>query len=428
MIRGALALAAGLSAAGAAGADPLLLEGHGGPVMDVTVAPDGQVATASFDNSVGLWNGTEPRWLEGHDAAVNAVAFLPGGGLASAADDFDVILWRDGAPSARLEGHAGKVMALAPEGERVASASWDGSARLWSAADGTLLQEFDGHDGPVNDVAFLDARTLLTASADGTVRVWDAATGTEARQIVTGGFGVNRMALAPDGAWLAYGTVDGTARVLDTATGDEIADLSAGRRPILALTVSPDGSHLAIGDGEGHILVARTGDWSVLHDFRATDRGPIWSLDFAPDGARLYAAGLDAAVHVWPLADLDAQDAMSTADAAFLTDPATVPNGERQFKRKCSVCHTLTGDGARRAGPTLAGLFGRPAGVIAGYPYSDALADSDVTWTAETVSALFEIGPAHYVPGTKMPMQRIAGAEDRADLIDYLRRETAPKE
>ena len=39
-------------------------------------------------------------------------------------------------------------------------------------------------------------------------------------------------------------------------------------------------------------------------------------------------------------------------------------NGERQFARKCSVCHTLKADGKRRAGPTLYGVFGRRAGTL----------------------------------------------------------------
>ena len=62
-----------LLAAPAAAADFRLLVGHGGPIMDVAISPQGQHAlTASFDNSVGLWslNGEDVTWLEGHEAAV----------------------------------------------------------------------------------------------------------------------------------------------------------------------------------------------------------------------------------------------------------------------------------------------------------------------------------------------------------------------
>ena len=55
-----------------------------------------------------------------------------------------------------------------------------------------------------------------------------------------------------------------------------------------------------------------------------------------------------------------------------------------------------------------------------GYRYSPALRGMDIVWTPETVSKLFELGPATYTPGTRMPEQTIGGAEDRAALIRFL--------
>ena len=110
---------------------------------------------------------------------------------------------------------------------------------------------------------------------------------------------------------------------------------------------------------------------------------------------------------------------------SFLEDPDSLPNGERQFKRKCSICHTLTEGSARKAGPSLHNLFGRRAGTVADYKYSETLEVSDIVWSADTINALFDIGPDHYIPGSKMPMQRIVKQQDRDDLIDYLRRATA---
>ena len=98
-----------------------------------------------------------------------------------------------------------------------------------------------------------------------------------------------------------------------------------------------------------------------------------------------------------------------------------MPNGERQFMRKCSICHALTPPPSRKAGPTLHGVFGRRAGTVPGYRYSDVLSGSDIIWSDDTIDQLFDLGPDHYIPGSKMPMQVIAGAEDRRDLVEFLR-------
>jgi cytochrome c len=61
---------------------------------------------------------------------------------------------------------------------------------------------------------------------------------------------------------------------------------------------------------------------------------------------------------------------------------------------------------------------------LAGYNFSEALKHLDIVWTGETVATLFEIGPATYTPGTKMPEQRIGAAEDRDALVKFLERAT----
>ena len=92
--------------------------------------------------------------------------------------------------------------------------------------------------------------------------------------------------------------------------------------------------------------------------------------------------------------------------------------------RACVACHTLKPGDGPRAGPSLAGLFGRRIATLPGYRFSAALEKLDIVWNAETVSKLFELGPATYTPGTKMPEQRIGSAEERAALVRFLERAT----
>ena len=426
------------------------LEGHGGPIKGVAVSPDGARAlTAGFDYSVGLWALSDARlarWLEGHGAAVNAVVFLPHSRRAlSAGDDGALILW-DLATGQRLRtfpGHRGKIVAveIAPDGRTAATSGWDRRAGLWDLAGDAPVRWLEGHEGSVNDAVFSrDGRALYTASEDGTIARWDVASGTLEGTIVRHGFGINVLALDEPAGWLAYGALDGAVHAVDLATGERLADLTADRRPILALEKSPDGSLLAAGDGQGYVTVIDTRNWSVVRDFRAAVRGPVWALAWTPDGSRLISAGLDDTAAIWPVAAPAETVEGVLADArphapgrppggaasGAAGNWAAMTNGERQFVRKCSVCHTLSPDGARRAGPTLYGLFGRRAGSVAGYRYSDALVDSGIVWNAATIDGLFGIGPDHYTPGSKMPMQRITEPQDRRDLIEFLAANTGP--
>jgi cytochrome c len=106
--------------------------------------------------------------------------------------------------------------------------------------------------------------------------------------------------------------------------------------------------------------------------------------------------------------------------AAYADDPGA------QVFRACVACHTLRAEDGVRAGPTLAGIFGRRIATAPGYDFSAALKKLDIVWTPETVSKLFEIGPTAYTPGTKMPEQTIGSAEDRAALVRFLEKATEP--
>ena len=414
-------LAVLLAAAGPLAAQEFTtLKGHGGPIMGIAISPEGQVATASFDNSVGLWSGRVPEWLEGHDAAVVALAYGPDGRLYSGGDDFALRVWGD-APR-ELGRHKGKVTAIAvsPDGGTVASGSWDGSIRLWQ---GESFEELDYPGAGVNALAFTaGGEALLAGTTHGVLWRYDLTGDGAPLPLVKHGFGINEV-IAGEG-WIAYGAVDGGTRVIDDE-GREIADFTLDRRPILSMAYHPGTDQIAVGDGQGYIMVLDSAAWQITRDFRATREGPVWALAFAPDGQTLYAGGLDDVAYAWPVDQLDSFDPAIDGERSFLRDADTMPNGERQFMRKCSICHALTAGPSRKAGPTLHGVFGRAAGTVPGYPYSDTLDGAGIVWSDDTIDALFDEGPDHYIPGSKMPMQVIAAPSDRADLIAFLKHATA---
>ncbi|PSL18720.1 c-type cytochrome [Shimia abyssi] len=422
-----LLLAPGLALAG----DFFTLEGHGGPIKGIAVSPSGdRILTASFDNSLGYWRDQAPSWLEAHEAAANTVRFVVDTVAVSAGDDFAVLLWDlQTGTATRLGAHKGKVISLrvSPDGKTIATASWDGTVGIWPLDGGK--PRFIPVASNVNDIAFLDGGAgLMTAAADGKIREWDVKTGAQKRLFLSNGFGVNTLVAHEKAGWLAFGAVDGVTRIVDIESAETIKDVTLDRRPILAMAASRDMRYLAIGDGEGYIMVLDTAEWAIHADFRATHRGPIWALEFAADGENIHAGGLDDAMFSWPLNGTRDAPRMVSQDRPFLNGSQNATNGERQFQRKCSICHTLTETSARRAGPTLMNVFGRPAGTVPDYFYSQTLTTSDIIWGPATIDALFDLGPDVYIKGTKMPVQRITSPQDRADLIDYLRRFSETKE
>jgi cytochrome c len=426
-----LALAAGLSGADAE------LRGHGGPVRAIDVSADGgTVISGSFDTTAIVWNGedgTAEKVLRLHEDSVNAVTLLPDGRMVTAGQDGRIALWgKDG--EARVIGrHEAPVAAIAvsPEGDAVASASWDGTARI-TPLDGGEPRIFEGHEGNVNAVAFLPDGRLVTAGYDMTLRIWPQAipdeveagspsgnaTEQEARAPKTLSLGVplNALAVAEDGTIVAAGG-DGLVRLFD-AEGEPLGEVKTVAAPVTALALSPDGKTIASATVEGSVWLIDRAERQVRLTLQGADN-PVWSLAFDPESGTLLAGGGDRVIREWDPATGEQLDEQPIEAAADYGDS----RGAEVFAA-CSACHTLSEDGGNRAGPTLHGIFGRPIASVPDYDYSEAFEEMDIVWTPETVAELFTVGPDHYTPGTKMPEQRIANPEDRAALIEFLKEKT----
>lgn len=102
----------------------------------------------------------------------------------------------------------------------------------------------------------------------------------------------------------------------------------------------------------------------------------------------------------------------SPNNSARIGDPKA---GEVIYAR-CLACHSLAYD---RTGPRHCGLFGRRAGSIKGFEYSDAMKRSQIIWNEKTLNR-FLANPMKMVPGTSMGYTGIADQQERADLIAYL--------
>jgi cytochrome c len=415
-----------LGALGLASAEAQL-RGHGGPVRALAVSADGITAlSGSFDTSAIRWSlqrNAAEQVLRFHDGAVNAVAILKDGRDVTAGEDARIGIWIQGSqkPDLVLEGHNGPIAALAVSVDEtmLASASWDRIVRLWPLAGGPP-RVLEGHRQSVNGVAFApDNNALVSAGYDSTVRIWPLKQSGPPR-VATLPTPLNAVAVMPDGEIVAAGA-DGKVYFL-SSTGEERGAVDASATPIVALATTDDGGRVAVVSVGGPVAIIDR----LVRKVARTLAGPglpAWSAAFLPDGRTLLTGGADGMIRRWDSETGQAIDPFSAGGpedplAGYADDPGAV------VFRACVACHTLKPDEGNRAGPTLHGIFGRRIASLPGYNFSDVLKHLDIVWTPETVAKLFEIGPASFTPGTKMPDQRIGAPGDRTALVEFLERAT----
>lgn len=402
------------------------LRGHGGPVRGVAVSADGRVAASgSFDETAIRWSLTRnaaEQVLRFHEGAVNAIAILRDGRTVTAGEDGRIAVWTPGRaePDTVWAEHKAPVVALAISADEatIASASWDRTIRLWSLT-GAPARAIEGHTQNVNGVAFAPDGRLVSAGYDATLRIWPRER--DAAPVVTTlPTPLNAVAVAADGEIVTAGA-DGKVYVV-APNGARAAEVDAGATPIIALAVSGDGRLVAAAGIRGAVAIIDRATRTVARTLVGPGL-PVWSLAFLPDSRTLITGGTDRMVRRWNAAT---GEHVGSVVMGAPEDPLAAYAGDRgaEVFRACIACHTLAADQGPRAGPTLAGIFGRRIATAPGYHYSEALKKLDIVWTPETVARLFEVGPMTYTPGTKMPEQKITSAEDRQALVKFLERVT----
>ena len=415
------------------------LSAHGGPVKGLAISNDKKtIASASFDYSVVLWSLNPTKdlvTLIGHDAAVNTLKFTSDKKmLASGGDDNQILIWDvkkslllDGEiEPIKLLGHKGKIVDLqfSNDGNILYSASWDGTIGVWNIKGKKNIKFLKGHKGPVYSIQLSkNEKKLFSSGADGKIIEWNNQTLQYVVPIIENGWGVSVFTIDEEKNFITYGSTDGIIKVKKITEDKQLLKIAEDRVPILSSFYLPKKNMITYGNAKGRVIILNTLDWSLIRDFSAVN-GPVWDNLILENDSSLFVAGLDDFITRWHIFDFPPKILEKPGPARRFHPDKEVSNGERQFARKCSVCHTVKADGKKRAGPSLHKVFGREAGTLNGYVYSEALIKSKIIWNEVSISQLFEEGPDKVTPGTKMPIQKMKNKKDRLDLVLFLKEAT----
>lgn len=294
--------------------------GHGFPVGGADFSPDGLlVASCAYERppstvvgTLHLWrvaDGAVVRTMRGGRKPLVGLSFSPDGRrIAAGSWDFCVFAWSvDGGEPLQLavpdEGIYNAVdgAAWSPDGNLVAGAAKDKTARVWNAATGALVATLRGHTDAVAKVAFSpDGRLLATAAADATLRLWNTADWTERALLRGHADDVVDLAFAPDGARLWSAAKDGTVRVWDAATTWYGAAPMAATHAAYVVRFSPDGHRLASCSYDGRVQLWSADTLEPLASWQAhaADKS-CHALDWSPDGRVLFSGSYDGTVRIW---------------------------------------------------------------------------------------------------------------------------------
>jgi WD40 repeat protein len=302
------------------------LTDHADIIKSVAISPDGKIiASGSLDQTIKLWDLATGKLLETitqHSGGVTWVTFSKDGQTlvsSSANPDGTIKLWDVNTYKLKtsLKSNDWIVVsvwsiALSPDGKTLASAHHtDSTVKIWDLTTQTMQRTLRGHIWAVHSVAFSpDGQTVASGSFDSNIKLWNVRTGRQIYNlngpshspvgVVKSFFSDNiiyTVAFSPDGQTLASGGAKQPIKLWRLSNGELRMILTGHSTDVYTVAFSPDGKNLASGSADGTIRIwdLSTGEPT----FTLGHSDAVYSLAFSPDGQIIVSGSGDKTIKVW---------------------------------------------------------------------------------------------------------------------------------